>query len=248
MIHDRSLPSLIDLARQRLNWLKPPYATLKRWRNDLHSWRNVQRGGEITRVNVGCGKDIRDGWWNIDYVRFPGVQEIRDVTRPWRHRNLQYVFAEHFLEHLTLHQGIEFLRRAGNALASGGVIRVSTPNLTHVLMMNYRLAAEPGSPQRLHDTIATNGCFHGYGHKFLYSEEFLIHVLLEMGFAKAHAFDFGASDNPDLRDMERHGAMEIDHGVRSVATIEATKGTRVIAPSAQLKALLDRYYDGEDFR
>lgn len=250
MIQDRSLPGIVELTKQRLHWLKPPYATFKRWLNDLHSWRNRQRAASaITRVNVGCGKDVREGWWNIDFVRFPGVQEVRDVTRPWRHQNLQYVFAEHFLEHLTLHQGMEFLMRAGNALVEGGVLRVSTPNITHVLMMNYRLDSTTArSPQRLHDTILTNGCFHGYGHKFLYSEEFLIHLLRELGFEDVKAFDFGDSDNPDLKNMERHGSLEIDDGVRSVATIEATKGSRLIAPSPQLQALIDRYYNGDEFR
>lgn len=241
-------PSFAERLRQRLNWLKPPYATFKRLMNDAYSTRNILRGGPITRANVGCGKDVREGWWNIDMVRFPGVQEVRDVTRPWRHRDLQYVYAEHFLEHLSLHQGLAFLQQAGKALRTGGVIRLSTPNLSHAIAMCYQPGPVVNLEQRLNDTVSMNACFHGYGHQFLYSEEFLAFLLRELGFEEVKTYDFGESDNADLRNMERHGTLQIDHGLRAVVTVEGRKGERPIAPSPELKELLHRHFDGDLYR
>lgn len=242
-----SLREALARVVRRMTWLKPPFRTAMRLGAWMYSTRNILRQGEITWVQVGCGKNIRSPWWNVDLIHFPGVDEIRDATLPWRHRGLQYVFAEHFIEHLTLHDGLKFLRHAGNALRPGGVIRLSTPNLTHVVLKEYRLDG-PSAAQRLNDTVALNGCFHGYGHKFLYSAEFLRFVLEEMGFENVREYDFNQSDIPDLRGLERHGPFTIEQGIPNIITFEAMKGSGAIAPSDALLRWLDRYFDDDVYR
>ena len=243
----RSLREALAGAAQRMTWLKPPVRTARRCAAWMYSTRNILRAREITRVQVGCGKDVRSGWWNVDLVHFPGVDEIRDAVRPWRHRNLRYVYAEHFIEHLTLHQGLMFLQHAGNALAPGGVIRLSTPNLSHVVLQCYQLHGA-SAVQRLNDTLGLNACFHGYGHRFLYSAEFLRFVLEEMAFHNVREYAFGESDDPSLGGLERHGPYHVDDGIPNLITFEATRGERPIAPSPGLKGLLDRHFDGDIYR
>lgn len=227
--------------RQHATWLKPPYRTARSVAASAYSTWNYWRAGEISRVNVGCGKDVRTGWWNLDYIYFPGVNEIRDATRPWRHRNLQFVFCEHFIEHLTLFQAIDFLTHAGNALRQGGVIRISTPNLTAVIRESYEF--NPASPaKRLHDTIDINSCFHAYGHQFLFSAEFLRFVLEELGFEDVRQHHFGESDRPELRGLEKHGIYDFLDGEPNLAIFEATRGASRIGPSPKLRAMLDRHF------
>lgn len=231
-------------ARHRATWLKPPYRTARHCAAYAYSTWKFWHADEIRRVNVGCGKDVREGWWNLDYIYFPGVDEMRDATAPWRHRNLDFVFSEHFIEHLTLFQAIDFLTHAGNALREGGVIRLSTPNLSAVIRESYKLS--PASlNDRLHDTIDINSCFHAYGHQFLFSAEFLRFVLEELGFEDVRQHNFGESERPELRGLEKHGIYQILEGDPNLAIFEATKGDRTIGPSAKLRAMLDRHFTSD---
>jgi predicted SAM-dependent methyltransferase len=227
--------------RQHATWLKPPYRTARSFTAHAYSTWNFWRADDIRRVNVGCGKDVRDGWWNLDYIYFPGVDEIRDATRPWRHRNLDFVFSEHFIEHLTLFQAIDFLTHAGNALREGGVMRLSTPNVTAVIRESYTFNPASES-ERLHDTIDINSCFHAYGHQFLFSAEFLRFLLEELGFQDVRQHNFGESERPELRGLEKHGIFDFIHGEPNLAIFEASKGPRPIAPSTKLRAMLDRHF------
>ena len=230
--------------REHASWLKPPYRTARHCAAYTYSTWNLWRSSDIRRVNVGCGKDVRQGWWNLDYIYFPGVDEMRDATRPWRHRNLDFVFSEHFIEHLSLFQAIDFLTHAGNALRKGGVIRLSTPNLSAVIRESYRLAPASAN-DRLHDTIDINSCFHAYGHQFLFSAEFLRYVLEELGFEDVRQHNFGESDRPELKGLERHGVYQFIEGDPNLAIFEASKGDRNIGPSAKLRAMLDRHFTRE---
>ena len=49
-----------------------------------------------------------------------------DVTKPWPFNGLEYVYGEHFLEHLSLEGAIAFLNNVWKSLKPGGVILLST--------------------------------------------------------------------------------------------------------------------------
>lgn len=55
------------------------------------------------RLNLGCGRDIRAGYVNVDRIRLPGVELIVDFSRfPWPFKDnaIEEVVAIHLLEHL----------------------------------------------------------------------------------------------------------------------------------------------------
>ncbi|MDD3531669.1 MAG: methyltransferase domain-containing protein [Candidatus Pacebacteria bacterium] len=54
------------------------------------------------RLNLGCGRDIREGWVNVDREDRPGVLAL-DLERddlPFVDGSVSYVYASHILEHL----------------------------------------------------------------------------------------------------------------------------------------------------
>jgi len=161
-------------------------------------------------------------WWNVDIRTFPGIDQVADVTEPWPWQTLDYVYGEHFLEHLPLDGAIRFLVQAADALGPAGRIRLSTPGLEWV----WRTHLDPSAPAPdvVAKTYRANRAFYGWGHRFLYSGPMLEHVLRGAGFTDVTFHGSGESDDPALRGLERHGGFELVDTWPSVWNVEATPG------------------------
>ncbi len=84
----------------------------------------------MKKVHVGSGPhNLMEGWINVDIRPFKGLDRVLDVTREWPFAEVDYVYGEHFIEHLPLEGAIAFLANAGASLKRGGVLRLTTPNL-----------------------------------------------------------------------------------------------------------------------
>jgi predicted SAM-dependent methyltransferase len=196
----------------------------------------------IKRVHVGCGPHaIMPDWWNVDIRKFRGIDEIINATEPWPYADLDFIFAEHFIEHLTLEQGLKFLIHAGNSLRLGGVLRLSTPNLEWVVHTHFKTGqVEPA--KRVLDTLWINRAFHGWGHQVLYSKELLVHLLQKVGYEKITACQYGQSTHPELNDLEKHGKFSVTGGFPSVVIVEATRGPILLDLPSDLAAYLEENY------
>jgi hypothetical protein len=187
-------------------------------------------------VHVGCGVERLDGWVNVDYELFPTVDVVADMRDALPFRNVQAVFAEHFLEHLTLAAGLRFLESAHAALVDGGWLRLTTPNLDWVWVTQYRLDA-PATEARGH-ALALNRGFYAWGHRFLWNRSLLEEALAACGFDGVTAQERGESAAPFLRGIERHEAYPDYGSVKHVIVVEARKGLARPERLAQLRAEL----------
>lgn len=177
----------------------------------------------IKKLQVGCGpKNILTDWWNVDIRSFPGIDLAMDVTQPWNLNGLEYVYGEHFLEHINLEGAMAFLNEAWKSLKVGGVIRLSTPSLEWVLSTHFDLS-ETSKNKKISSTFAMNRAFHGWGHQFIYSQEFLTDLLENIGYEDVKYCDYGKSEHPELNELERHGNYRIDNDYPSVWIVEGTK-------------------------
>lgn len=197
----------------------------------------------IKKVQVGCGPhNLMADWWNVDIRPFPGIDCVMDVTKPWPFGGLEYVYGEHFLEHLSLEGAVAFLDNVWNSLKPGGIIRLSTPSLEWVLSTHFNLL-ETNPQKRIDSTFSINRAFHGWGHQFLYSKEFLSSLLENLGWQGIGFFEYGKSDRPPLRGIERHGNYQVANGYPNVWILEATRGsTRSNSEVLSYKKLLEKSY------
>jgi predicted SAM-dependent methyltransferase len=191
-----------------------------------------------TRLHIGCGAQSIPGWINIDNQGLPGVDQVLDVRQGLPFADAASIYAEHFLEHLGLAEGLEFLKECRRVLQPDGVLRLSTPNLDWVLASHYRGPAVGEEDARL-DCMRLNRAFHGWGHQFLYNRSTLASALRGAGFAEVAFCRYGQSAHPELSGLERHETWEDTPELPHVLIADAS-GTAE-NPSGIPKDLLDEY-------
>ena len=174
------------------------------------------------RLHIGCGQEAIPGWINIDNRPLPGVDHVLDVRMGLPFRDIEAIYAEHFLEHLAFDDGLAFLKECRRALAPSGILRLSTPNLDWVYATHYRHGTAVSDEETLADCFQLNRAFHGWGHRFLYNRAALAGTLKAAGFARVAFHRYGQSDVPELTGIERHQTWEDTPELPHVLVVEAS--------------------------
>jgi predicted SAM-dependent methyltransferase len=188
-----------------------------------------------TRLHIGCGQQSIAGWINIDNQGLPGVDQVLDVRQGLPFGDVTAIYAEHFLEHLGLDEGLAFLGECRRVLRPDGILRLSTPNLDWVLATHYRLGGTSEEDARL-DCMRLNRAFHGWGHQFLYNRATLSSALASAGFAGMTFRRYGESEIPELSGLERHETWEDTPDLPHVLIVEASgRGKSGGIPEEMLK-------------
>jgi len=197
------------------------------------SGRRSVPGGKL---QVGCGRFPLPGWINIDTQALEGVDLVLDVRDGLPFRDLAVVFAEHFLEHLTLEEALGFLDECWEALAPGGKIRLSTPNLDWVWATHD--PRDGSVANRTRKTLIANRAFYGWEHRFLWSGDLLEEALQASGFRGVRFCRYGESDFEALRGLERHERYDDSIELPHVLIVDAESGERDPRRRGELERLL----------
>ncbi len=192
---------------------------------------------QSTRLHIGCGQQAIPGWINIDNQGLPGVDQVLDVRHGLPFAGVAAIYAEHFLEHLALEDGLAFLAECRRVLSDDGILRLSTPNLDWVLSTHYRWQ-DVSEEDRVSDCVRLNRAFHGWGHQFLYNRTMLAAAVRSAGFAHASFWRYGDSDLPALRGLERHETWQDTPDLPHVLIVEASGTAR---PERLPAALLQEF-------
>lgn len=124
---------------------------------------------------------------------------------------MNILYNEHFLEHLTVEEGLAALKDFRRILKSGGVLRIAMPDLQDVIKSylnpNWKIDQKEFLEKYRLDFIKTraeriNISFRWWGHKWLYDWEELDRRLKEAGFADVKRCRLYESDFTELRNIE----------------------------------------------
>ena len=83
------------------------------------------------KFNLGCGKDIREDWINVDQRELPGVNEIRDLdTADWGlgANCAEEILANDLFEHLN--DVVQAMDNCARLLVSNGLLTIRAPHST----------------------------------------------------------------------------------------------------------------------
>jgi predicted SAM-dependent methyltransferase len=176
-----------------------------------------------TRLHLGCGGNVLEGWANIDYES-SGKVIGWDLTErlPVRSGSVELIFCEHFIEHITLGQAEALLADCFRVLRPGGILRLSTPSLQKLIdeYLSGRTTEwsdvgwRPATPCRM-----VNEGLRSWGHQFVYDASELRSILEAGGFRNVTLAAWHESATPALRNLERrpyHG--EIIYEATRLAT------------------------------
>lgn len=114
--------------------------------------------GEMTKLNLGCGPHILEGWINVDYslgariaktpvlgalagkvgmfnVKWDPRIHLQDLTKPlqWESGSVDFIYSSHTLEHLRREDGERLIAECVRVLKPGGVLRIVVPCLERIL-------------------------------------------------------------------------------------------------------------------
>lgn len=85
---------------------------------------------EYRKLNAGCGRDIKDGWLNLDKKKLPGVNIVHDVEKlplPFKEETFDEIVCQHVLEHTEYTAVLQDMHRV---LRKGGSITIRVPHFT----------------------------------------------------------------------------------------------------------------------
>lgn len=200
--------------------------------------KNYFNEEKVQKLHIGCGNNILEGWLNSDY--YPGSKTIvhLDATKvfPFADKQLNYIFSEHMIEHITYSQGLFMLSECFRILRENGKIRISTPDLAFLIDLYKEEKTEiqkdyiqwateniiPKVPY-FYDTFVINNFVREWGHLFIYDEKTLRLSLEKAGFCNIVRHDLNQSADKILQGLENESRMPIGFLNLETITLEGTK-------------------------
>lgn len=162
----------------------------------------TQRSGPL-KLHIGCGTQYKSSWVNIDNNSDENIATLDinwDLGKgiPFEDESVDYIYHEHFIEHLSYEQGLRFLSECYRVLKVGGVMRVACPDLDALIkeyledtwraqswVTKYQCQWMPSRCYML------NACMNEqpWGHKYVYNKEDLMQRLCDAGYSAGDIFE-----------------------------------------------------------
>jgi predicted SAM-dependent methyltransferase len=169
---------------------------------------------EKIKLNIGCGTDYKEGWINIDnnsdnnITRLDLNWDLRN-SLPFESNSVDYIFNEHFIEHLTVEESQKSIKDFMRVLKPGGVMRIAMPDLEYSIALyldkNWRksgLVSNHGLEFVETPAELLNMSFRWWGHQWIYDWVELRRRLKQAGYEKVIKADHSKSRHVDLRGLE----------------------------------------------
>lgn len=91
------------------------------------------------KLNLGCGEDVREGFYNVDIRPLPGVDLVANACKlpTIASNSVDFIVAQHLLEYIPRARMVEALYEWRRLLKSGGVLEVRVVDLEDVTKEMY---------------------------------------------------------------------------------------------------------------
>ena len=180
------------------------------------------------KLHVGCGGNYKEGWINIDnHLRTKKdlKLDLRGVI-PFPDGSIDFIYNEHFIEHLSYDDGFDFLKASYRILKPGGVIRTAFPDLDTLIDSHIKdYWREMEWVRLINAQWYPSGCFmlnkcirEGGLHLYMYNVSELTRRLIEAGFGEDNICEckVNQSSYPELKGIEKRADSSVVEAVKQL--------------------------------
>jgi predicted SAM-dependent methyltransferase len=150
----------------------------------------------MVKLNFGCGGNILEGWENHDSdVDISG-------PLPYPGGQVNFIFAEHCVEHLTPQEALSFLTECKRILKPEGKVRIIVPCIDRVYEKanpEYLAFTEKSGWSNGTISSAMRGLINFHGHKSVWTKDVLRCMFLSAGF---YVVSTHSHDSTNTREFE----------------------------------------------
>lgn len=84
----------------------------------------------LVKLDLGCGKNKREGFTGVDRIAFEGVDIVADLTQrwPWEDNSVDEAHSSHNVEHYTARERVHFVNELYRVLKPGATCQVIAPH------------------------------------------------------------------------------------------------------------------------
>ncbi len=202
------------------------YFLLRHTRFNQKQLKKEIKSHAIDQLHVGCGHVLLPDWLNIRYEVREEYGRLKKIKGGWllnynllkswpiEDDSINYIAGSHFIEHLDLNHGIQFLKESFRVMKKGGAIRLSCPDLElyarnyvnnnksffdHKLIREwctFKAAQTPG------EIFIAKAYDSGGSHKWFHDFASLKHILETAGFGHVKRVGRLEGQVPDLKQLE----------------------------------------------
>ena len=161
----------------------------------------------MRKLHLGCGQNYIENWINIDSHSPYKIDLCYDLRNPlpYHEESVDFIFNEHFIEHLTLNEGLVFLKECYRVLKINGVLRISTPSLNWLVSMYVANKLDEWKDVGFMPTTKCNLMNEGmrsWEHIYIYDYEQLVSVLENASFKQIYSVPWRKSIYEELNGLE----------------------------------------------
>lgn len=195
----------LPFVRPLMPILRPAYRLSIEIAQRLRRLSTPGKMKQFNKLHLGAGLRQMDGWANIDLNGKKNM--IWDLRKPLPvpKQSIEYIYTEHFIEHITREDGLKLLQNCREVLADEGVLRISTPCLRRLATDYLALHIPPVQADAWNPTTPCAMMNEGmrlWGHQFVYDREELTLLLQEAGFSRIQYMEWGKSEHQSLQGLE----------------------------------------------
>ena len=84
----------------------------------------------LLKLDLGCGKNKKEGFHGVDQRQFEGVDTVTDLMQswPWADGSVEEINMSHALEHFTGPERVHIFNEMYRVLVKGGKATITTPH------------------------------------------------------------------------------------------------------------------------